>query len=120
MASVLALEVEKMIAQIDEIGPEIEGMRDIEHLHGAKEETIVAAQTAIRAFESRIDLLNKSIQANNALVVNGWDAIPGFEVSQVVLDDIGVNQATISLAKNRFHAPPLATHIESEVIISDQ
>jgi hypothetical protein len=109
MASALELEVEKMQAQPDELKPLIEGMHDIESLHAVTEETTVAAQKAIRAFESRTTLLTAAIQANRALLAHGWPWIPEFDVSATVLADIEANKKTINLAAGRFKAkPPVA------------
>lgn len=92
------IEIRAVLAQI---ALEHEGLRDDARLN-LKPETMEEVNAEIVIYDRRVGLLKAALAANEALVEDGYPELSVRQVSEIVLEDLQENAASIAAALKKF------------------
>jgi len=98
----------EIIAELAEVAPQLEGLRDFERLN-LQQETLIEVRASIHAYERRVGLLEDAKAALERLLEDGHPVIPVREVAPEVFADLADNRNTIQAALGTFSAGAATT-----------
>jgi hypothetical protein len=101
MQTVVPAALTEIQTRLAEIPPQHEGLRDFARLN-LKAETLTEVRTSIDQYDRRVRLLTTAQTALEQLVADGYPDLLPRKVSDLVLQDLQDNEATIAAALKQF------------------